>query len=116
MREAVLIEESDKPGGDHQGGFGGVELAGTRECSVRVVIDRQNFHTSAALPGGYGRIEPSSIIYPFLKIFENSRFISVWPMLAIDTENNCWKHPSEYSYDFLVVATGAATILTATRK
>ncbi len=117
MREAALIEKSDKPrvviiGG----GFGGVELAkALRNVPVQVVvIDRQNFHTFQPLlyQVATAGVEPSSIIYPFRKIFEKQSgfYFRMADALAVDTEKQLLETSiGDIHYDFLVVATGAST-------
>lgn len=117
MREAALIEKSNKPrvvilGG----GFGGIELAkALRGVPVQVVvIDRQNFHTFQPLlyQVATAGVEPSSIIYPFRKIFEDQRdfYFRMADALSVDTQQKILETSIGYiNYDFLVVATGAVT-------
>lgn len=117
MREAALIEKSDKPrvvilGG----GFAGVELAkALRHVPVQVVvIDRQNFHTFQPLlyQVATAGVEPSSIIYPFRKIFENQPgfYFRMADALSVDTSRQILETSIGYlNYDYLVVATGAIT-------
>jgi NADH dehydrogenase len=115
--QAALIAKSDKPrvvilGG----GFAGVELAkALLNAAVQVIlIDRQNFHTFQPLlyQVATAGVEPSSIIYPFRKIFEdaNNFFFRLADALCVDTEKQILETSIGYiQYDFLVVATGATT-------
>ncbi len=115
--QAALIENSNKPrvvivGG----GFAGVELAkALRDTAVQVVlIDRQNFHTFQPLlyQVATAGIEPSSIIYPFRKIFDDQPgfFFRMADALAVDTDKQILETSIGYiHYDFLVIATGATT-------
>lgn len=117
MPEAALIEKSDKPrvviiGG----GFAGVELAKVlKQVPVQVVIiDRQNFHTFQPLlyQVATAGVEPSSIIYPFRKIFEDQPnfYFRMADALSVDTGKQILETSIGYiQYDFLVVATGAVT-------
>lgn len=117
MREAALIEKSNKPrivilGG----GFGGIELAkALRGVPVQVVvIDRQNFHTFQPLlyQVATAGVEPSSIIYPFRKIFESQPdfYFRMADALSVNTKQKVLETSIGYiNYDYLVVATGAIT-------
>lgn len=116
-RQPALIEKSNKPrvvilGG----GFAGIELIKTlRHAPVQVVlIDRQNFHTFQPLlyQVATAGIEPSSIIYPFRKIFDDQPdfFFRMADALAVDIEKQIIETSIGYiQYDFLVIATGATT-------
>lgn len=113
----ALIEKSDKPrvvilGG----GFAGVELAkALRGESVQVVlIDRRNFHTFQPLlyQVATAAVEPSSIIYPFRKIFEDHPgfYFRMADVLCVETKTQTVETSIGYiQYDYLVVATGATT-------
>lgn len=61
------------------GGFGGLQLAKTlRNSGVNVVlVDKQNHHQFQPLfyQVASGRLEPSSISFPFRKIFQKSKNI-----------------------------------------
>ena len=117
MPETPLIEKTDKPrvviiGG----GFAGVELAKSlRDCPVQIVlIDRQNFHTFQPLlyQVATAGIEPSSIIYPFRKIFDEQRnfYYRMADAVCVDTQKQTVETTIGYvSYDYLVIATGAVT-------
>jgi NADH dehydrogenase len=112
-----LIEKSDRPrmvivGG----GFAGVELAKKlRKAAVQVVmIDRQNFHTFQPLlyQVATAGVEPSSIIYPFRKIFEaqSNFYFRMADVLSVNTQTQVVETSIGYvNYDYLVVATGAVT-------
>lgn len=117
MVKSSLIEKSDKRrvvilGG----GFGGVELAkALRHSDVQVVlIDRQNFHTFQPLlyQVATAGVEPQSIVYPFRKIFDDHTnfYFRMAEALSVDTSRQIVETSIGYvNYDFLVVATGAAT-------
>lgn len=117
MPEAALMDKSDKPriiilGG----GFAGVELAKSlRHAAAQVVlIDRQNFHTFQPLlyQVATAGVEPSSIIYPFRKIFDDQPnfYFRMADALSVDSEKKILETSIGYiQYDYLVVATGATT-------
>lgn len=117
MAQPALIEKSDKPrvvilGG----GFAGVELAKSlRHVPVQVVlIDRQNFHTFQPLlyQVATAGVEPSSIIYPFRKIFDDQPgfFFRMADALSVDPSKQLVETSIGYlNYDYLVIATGAVT-------
>jgi NADH dehydrogenase len=117
IAETPLIEKTDKPriviiGG----GFAGVELAKKlRKAAVQIVmIDRQNFHTFQPLlyQVATAGVEPSSIIYPFRKIFEaqSNFYFRMADVLAVNTQTQIVETSIGYvNYDYLVVATGAIT-------
>jgi NADH dehydrogenase len=112
-----LIEKSDRPrvvilGG----GFGGIELAKClKGAPIQVVlIDRQNFHTFQPLlyQVATAGVEPSSIIYPFRKIFDDYHgfYFRMAEALRVDTKTNILETSIGYlHYDYLVIATGATT-------
>ncbi len=117
MPEATLMDKSDKPrvvilGG----GFAGVELAKSLcHAAVQVVlIDRQNFHTFQPLlyQVATAGVEPSSIIYPFRKIFDDQAnfYFRMADAICVDTGKQILETSIGYiQYDYLVVATGATT-------
>lgn len=117
MMPEALIEKSDKPrvvilGG----GFAGLELAKSlRHAPVQVVlIDRQNFHTFQPLlyQVATAGIEPSSILYPFRKIFDDQPnfYFRMASALRVDTDKQILETSIGFlEYDFLVVAMGATT-------
>lgn len=117
MMPEALIEKSDKPrvvilGG----GFAGLELAKSlRHAPVQVVlIDRQNFHTFQPLlyQVATAGIEPSSILYPFRKIFDDQPnfYFRMASALRVDTDKQILETSIGFlQYDFLVVAMGATT-------
>ena len=117
MMPEALIEKSDKPrvvilGG----GFAGLELAKSlRHAPVQVVlIDRQNFHTFQPLlyQVATAGIEPSSILYPFRKIFDDQPnfYFRMASALRIDTDKQILETSIGFlEYDYLVVAMGATT-------
>lgn len=117
MMPEALIGKSDKPrvvilGG----GFAGLELAKSlRHAAVQVVlIDRQNFHTFQPLlyQVATAGIEPSSILYPFRKIFDDQPnfYFRMASALCVDTDKQVLETSIGYiEYDYLVIATGATT-------
>jgi len=117
MMPEALIEKSDKPrvvilGG----GFAGLELAKSlRLAPVQVVlIDRQNFHTFQPLlyQVATAGIEPSSILYPFRKIFDDQPnfYFRMASALRVDSDKQILETSIGFlEYDYLVVAMGATT-------
>ena len=99
------------------GGFGGLQLAKTlRNSDVNVVlVDKQNHHQFQPLfyQVASGRLEPSSISFPFRKIFQKSKNIDfrMADIVKIMPEEN--KLMTTYDrtiwYDHLVIATGCKT-------
>lgn len=99
------------------GGFGGLQLAKTlRNSGVNVVlVDKQNHHQFQPLfyQVASGRLEPSSISFPFRKIFQKSKNIDfrMADIVKIMPEEN--KLMTSYDrtiwYDHLVIATGCKT-------
>src|SRR6188472_1800265 len=98
------------------GGFGGLLAARTIAGNpVQVtLIDRQNFHTFQPLlyQVATAGVEPQSIVYPFRKIFDDHTnfYFRMAEVLSVDTSSQVVETSIGYvNYDFLVVATGAAT-------
>ena len=99
------------------GGFGGLQLAKTlRNSGVNVVlVDKQNHHQFQPLfyQVASGRLEPSSISFPFRKIFQKSKNFDfrMADIVKIMPEEN--KLMTSYDrtiwYDHLVIATGCKT-------
>ncbi len=117
MLEQTRIARSDKKrvvivGG----GFAGLELAKHLEhADVQVVlIDRQNFHAFQPLlyQVATAGIEPSSIVYPFRKIFGQQKnfYFRMAEVQCIDTQKRTVETSIGFlNYDYLVIATGATT-------
>ena len=113
----ALIEKSDNPrlvilGG----GFAGIELAKSlKDAPVQIVlVDRQNFHTFQPLlyQVATAAVEPSSIIYPFRKIFDDHSnfYFRMADALCVDAKAQIVETSIGYiQYDYLVIATGATT-------
>ncbi len=96
------------------GGFGGLQLAkGLSGSPFEVVlIDRNNFHQFQPLfyQVATSGLEPSSIIFPFRKIFQRSKnvFFRLAEVKQLDTENaKVVTDIGEIAYDHLIIATGA---------
>lgn len=99
------------------GVFGGLQLAKTlRNSGVNVVlVDKQNHHQFQPLfyQVASGRLEPSSISFPFRKIFQKSKNIDfrMADIVKIMPDEN--KLMTSYDrtiwYDHLVIATGCKT-------
>lgn len=99
------------------GGFGGLQLAKTlRNSEINVVlVDKQNHHQFQPLfyQVASGRLEPSSISFPFRKIFQSSKNIDfrMADIVKIMPQEN--KLMTSYDrtiwYDHLVIATGCKT-------
>lgn len=99
------------------GGFAGLSLARKlikkKQYQV-VLIDKNNYHQFQPLfyQVAMAGLEPSSIVFPFRKIFQNEKdiHIRVTEVEEIQTEKNCLITPLGIcKYDYLVLATGAVT-------
>jgi NADH dehydrogenase len=98
------------------GGFGGIELAKRlKKAAVEVLmIDRHNYHTFQPLmyQVATGAIEAETIAFPIRKIFQkqqNYTFLLAEAIKIDPSKNIVLTSAGEVSYDFLVLATGAAT-------
>lgn len=98
------------------GGFGGIQIAKklkNKEVDV-LMLDRHNYHTFQPLlyQVATGGLEPDSIAFPLRKVFKHQKNFNfrVADVQQIDPQNKCVKTDIEdYSYDYLVVATGSET-------
>lgn len=99
------------------GGFAGLQLAKTlRKSELKVVlVDKQNHHQFQPLfyQVASGRLEPSSISFPFRKIFQNNKNIDfrMADIIKIIPEKNklMTAYDRTVSYDHLIIATGCKT-------
>lgn len=99
------------------GGFAGLQLARSlKNTALKVIlVDRQNHHMFQPLfyQVASGRLEPSSISFPFRKIFQNSKNIDfrMSDIIRIVPEENklVTTFDREIRYDHLVIATGCKT-------
>jgi NADH dehydrogenase len=99
------------------GGFAGLQLAKTlRNSEIKVVIvDKQNHHQFQPLfyQVASGRLEPSSISFPFRKIFQKNPNIDfrMADIVKILPEENklMTAYDRTVPYDHLVIATGCRT-------
>lgn len=98
------------------GGFAGLRLA--RELNGSqfdvLLIDRQNHHQFQPLfyQVASARLEPSTISFPFRKVFQRSRNVHflMAEVKSINSEaNEIITSAGTYSYDYLVIATGCKT-------
>ncbi|MBL7828401.1 MAG: NAD(P)/FAD-dependent oxidoreductase, partial [Saprospiraceae bacterium] len=98
------------------GGFGGLTLArklAKGQFQV-VLIDKNNYHQFQPLfyQVAMAGLEPSSIVFPFRKAFQNSKnvFVRVTKVLSVDTsKNEIQTEIGPLSYDYLVIGIGADT-------
>jgi len=99
------------------GGFAGLQLAKTlRKSDLKVIlVDKQNHHQFQPLfyQVASGRLEPSSISFPFRKVFQKSENVD-FRMADIESiDPNERKIMTSYNrtitYDHLVIATGCRT-------
>jgi NADH dehydrogenase len=99
------------------GGFAGLQLAtALMKADLKVVlIDKQNHHQFQPLfyQVASGRLEPSSISFPFRKIFQKSKNVD-FRMADIISINPAEKkimtaYDRTITYDHLVIATGCKT-------
>ena len=99
------------------GGFAGLQLAKKlRNSDLNVyLIDKQNHHQFQPLfyQVASGRLEPSSISFPFRKIFQKNKNINfrMADIVRIVPEANklITAYDREVKYDHLVIATGCRT-------
>lgn len=111
------VEDSDLPRIVIIGaGFAGLTLARKlKNKKVQVVlIDRNNFHQFQPLfyQVAMAGLEPSSISFPLRKTFQDIKnvFIRIAELESIDTKNkNVCTSQGNLHYDYLILATGAAT-------
>jgi len=99
------------------GGFAGLQLAKTlRKSDLRVIlVDRQNHHQFQPLfyQVASGRLEPSSISFPFRKVFQKSKNVDFRMADIISIDPNERKIMTSYNrtinYDQLIIASGCKT-------
>ena len=99
------------------GGFAGLQLAKTlRKADLKVIlVDKQNHHQFQPLfyQVASGRLEPSSISFPFRKIFQKSKNVDFRMADIISIDPNERKIMTAYdrtiTYDHLIIATGCRT-------
>jgi len=99
------------------GGFAGLQLAKTlMKADLRVIlVDKQNHHQFQPLfyQVASGRLEPSSISFPFRKIFQKSKNVDfrMADIVNIDTVEKkiMTTYDRNITYDHLVIATGCKT-------
>lgn len=98
------------------GGFAGLTLAKqlARSNYQIVLIDKNNYHQFQPLfyQVAMSGLEPSSIIFPFRKLFQGRRnvFIRVTEVTAVEMDKQRLRTPlGIVNYDHLVIATGADT-------
>lgn len=98
------------------GGFGGIELAkALKHAPVEVLmVDRHNYHTFQPLlyQVATGAIEAESIAFPIRRIFQKQQNFSfrMCDVLKVNVQKNTITTTvCEIKYDYLVLATGAAT-------
>jgi NADH dehydrogenase len=98
------------------GGFAGLQFIKNlkKESFDVLLIDRLNHHQFQPLfyQVATSQIEPTSISFPFRKIFQDRKDISVRlaEVLSVDPEKNTiLTTAGSFSYDYLVIATGAKT-------
>ena len=98
------------------GGFAGIELAkALKHAPVEVLmVDRHNYHTFQPLlyQVATGAIEAESIAFPIRRIFQRQKNFSfrMCDVLKINVDKNTITTTvCEIKYDYLVIATGAAT-------
>ena len=99
------------------GGFGGLQLAKklSNKAFQVVLIDKQNHHQFQPLfyQVASGRLEPSSISFPFRKIFQHSKNVDfrMADIVRILPDENklITAYDRSIKYDHLVIATGCKT-------
>lgn len=98
------------------GGFGGLTLARKLASSnfQVVLVDKNNYHQFQPLfyQVAMAGLEPSSIVFPFRKVFQKSKnvFVRVTKVLSVNTlQNEIATEIGNLHYDYLVLAIGADT-------
>jgi NADH:ubiquinone reductase (H+-translocating) len=98
------------------GGFGGLTLARKlAKADFQVVlIDKNNYHQFQPLfyQVAMAGLEPSSIVFPFRKVFQNNKnvFVRVTKVLSVNhLQNEITTEIGPLRYDYLVLAIGADT-------
>ena len=99
------------------GGFAGLQLAKTlRKADLKVIlVDKQNHHQFQPLfyQVASGRLEPSSISFPFRKVFQKSKNVDFRMADIVSIDPNERKIMTAYdrtiTYDHLVIASGCHT-------
>lgn len=98
------------------GGFGGLTLARKLSDSAFqvVLIDKNNYHQFQPLyyQVAMAGLEPSSIVFPFRKIFQNSEnvFVRITSVLKVNPEQQVIDTEiGSLHYDYLILAQGAGT-------
>lgn len=98
------------------GGFGGIQLAKklNKKGVDVLMLDRHNYHTFQPLlyQVATGGLEPDSIAFPLRKVFKSQKNLNfrVADVLEIQPEENkVVTDIGDYSYDYLVIATGSET-------
>lgn len=99
------------------GGFGGLtlarRLAKSKDFQV-VLVDKNNYHQFQPLfyQVAMAGLEPSSIVFPFRKVFQNNKnvFVRLAKVLAVrPEEQEVETDIGSLRYDYLVLAIGADT-------
>jgi NADH:ubiquinone reductase (H+-translocating) len=99
------------------GGFAGLQLSkALMKADLKVIlVDKQNHHQFQPLfyQVASGRLEPSSISFPFRKIFQKSKNVDfrMADILSINTIDKkiMTSYDRTISYDHLIIATGCKT-------
>ena len=98
------------------GGFGGLTLARKLAKSdfQVVLVDKNNYHQFQPLfyQVAMAGLEPSSIVFPFRKVFQKSKnvFVRVTKVLSVNpAQNEIVTEIGNLHYDYLVLAIGADT-------
>lgn len=98
------------------GGFGGLEtINNLRGIDAQIILfDRQNHHTFSPLlyQVATSGLETNSIVFPFRKRFSHRSdvFFRLGEVTKINPDENCIETSiGTLNYDYLIIATGAAT-------
>ena len=98
------------------GGFGGLQMARklSRDNYQVVLIDKNNYHQFQPLfyQVAMAGLEPSSIVFPFRKLFQGKKniYIRVTEVTSVEPKEKKIYTPLGFcNYDHLIIATGADT-------